>query len=352
MPEIECFVQNPRSPTPLPEANLQIGIEYTLKEFCPEINIDPQHTGGKTNLSAIKALAEMKNVPGMGLQKVVLATVRADLDSVGTMALYLFRSELGGRPLSLEFIPNQMLRKLLERVDFIHRGDSQGLHMLSSDEEKATWMALSEIVSNWKTPIRDRVQFMHQWLLGKEEVNIAKALEEIKTLQTEAKTLRVDTVKTCYVESQSRGVLAAAYSQGYDLVLAYNPTMPSPNGQGTYKKWTIAKRDASVVFDLPGFFALLNEVEEAEGTWGGSPNIGGSPQGVDSSILPERMEALLLAKEGEELTPEQAKKLVGVKLTSVSEFACYQHWPLIDEEGIIVDIVDSETDHKFDEFNS
>jgi hypothetical protein len=55
-------------------------------------NIDPQHSEGNKDLAAIEAVMSSPLPP----EGATLATVRADLDSVGTMAVFAIRSRLGG----------------------------------------------------------------------------------------------------------------------------------------------------------------------------------------------------------------------------------------------------------------
>lgn len=56
---------------------------------------------------------------------------------------------------------------------------------------------------------------------------------------------------------------------------------------GTYRKFTVCKRDENVQAVID--FDQLNELEKAEGTWGGRSTVGGSPQGVDSTLTVEQV---------------------------------------------------------------
>ncbi len=69
-----------------------LGIEVTvpvLAQRCELGNIDPQHTGGDTSTAAIEVALEWPLPP----EGAMLATVRADLDSVGAMAVLAMRAE-------------------------------------------------------------------------------------------------------------------------------------------------------------------------------------------------------------------------------------------------------------------
>lgn len=87
-----------------------------------------------------------------------------------------------------------------------------------------------------------------------------------------------------YVESSDFGATQLGYEYG-DIVLAFNPKMPKDfkdPSKGSYKKWTICKRDEHVKAVID--YNKLNELEGKDSKWGGRTTIGGSPQGVDSDL--------------------------------------------------------------------
>jgi hypothetical protein len=98
-------------PRPIPaavEANEKVfvtgpvyGIEVTVPALAALCiyNLDPQHSGGDASTAAIEA-ALTEELPLAGT---TLATVRADLDAVGAMAVFALRAE--GVTLSPETYP-------------------------------------------------------------------------------------------------------------------------------------------------------------------------------------------------------------------------------------------------------
>lgn len=62
-----------------------------------------------------------------------------------------------------------------------------------------------------------------------------------------------------------------------------NKMMPMLYVEGTHIKYTVCQFQAGYV-DLKSVISDLNAIEQSGGTWGGSPTIAGSPQGISSTI--------------------------------------------------------------------
>lgn len=71
-----------------------------------------------------------------------------------------------------------------------------------------------------------------------------------------------------------------------DGLNAYISVRELPNGR---YKYAVGRLSPYIDFDIPGFFARLNELEQcpADDCWGGGDTIGGSPRASDSALSPD-----------------------------------------------------------------
>lgn len=293
-----------------------LGIEVTVPALaarCVQGNIDPQHTGGNAARTAIEE-ALVTALPAYP-QEVTLATIRADLDSVGAMAILRLRNsnsffvdQLYGACDPENNVGDEGFFKRLELVaaaDKFARGGWSGPKPLPTrdnpwDESSATaessrpLAAIAAAVMDFKVPLADRVATMERWLLTGEEPQQYRAqvekerLDMIIALETgQIKyEIRADG-RIAVVESTHR----AATSVGYSLasaVVALNPSFKQGPGE-PYRKFTICAFEAKWC-DIR---AALVELATLETGWGGSPTIGGSPQGVSSRLTIDEVVAVV-----------------------------------------------------------
>src|SRR3989338_5967785 len=106
-------------PRPIPaaiEANDKVfasgpvyGVEVTVPALAKRctFNLDPQHTGGDANRAAIED-ALTTELPSEGS---TLATVRADLDAIGTMAIFNLRAK------------GESLESAMDRINMVATAD-------------------------------------------------------------------------------------------------------------------------------------------------------------------------------------------------------------------------------------
>lgn len=301
-----------------------LGVEVTVPALaarCTLGNIDPQHSGGDTSRAAIED-ALTAALPPVGA---TLATVRADLDSVGAMAILSLRRDLAERDAAIEESGGEqvadgyvqdgrnVLRWLLGRGEFLSRvalvaasdkfarGGYTGPKPLPTrdnpwNEETATaessrpLAVIAAAVMDHKVQIAARVASMEQWLLhGEEPWRYASAVEaERLGLVTALETgqIKVETRsggRIAVVESSHRAATSVGYSLA-PVVVALNPEFRF-QGEAPVRKFTICQ--------FAGGFAdirsALSELAELEPGWGGSPTIGGSPQGVSSTLTTEQV---------------------------------------------------------------
>lgn len=283
-------------PRPIPaagEANEKIfnlgdvyGIEVTVPALAARcvMNIDPQHIGNNVHTAAIEE-AVFAALPPKGS---VLATVGADLDSVGSMAILELRSE------GVDLSP--ILRRIEEVAEsdkFAHGGwpgpqplpsreDPWPLKTASA-EAAPQLAAIASAIADFKIPFDQRVEWMKVWLLSGEapagyEEKVQKEREELIRALESGEIRMEDRNGIAVVVSTHRAGTTIGYSIAPVAVLL-NPEFgfgPGPK----VKKFTVCQFEVGYV-DLKKVFAELSQVESG---WGGSLTIGGSPQGVSSAL--------------------------------------------------------------------
>lgn len=311
-----------------------LGIEVTipsLATLCGLGNIDPQHTDGDADHAAIEVAMKIQPPP----DGAVLVTVRADLDSIGAMAVMTMALDLvhcgceycGPPYKQLGVYRNGAvccgvcgtfwgavggLPKFNERValvaaaDKFARGGWPGRHPMptrddpwpnpatESAETSRPLAAIAAAVSDFKLPIEERVRMMRLWLEGGEEPAAYRERVEKERMELvaaiERGEIKIETVsdgRITVVTSTHRAATAIGYSQ-CPIVVAVNPVFRFQGGD-PHRKVTVCQFEAGHV-DLGAALAELNALEPG---WGGSPTIGGSPQGVASTLTVEQIVAVL-----------------------------------------------------------
>jgi hypothetical protein len=290
-------------PRPIPaaeEANAKVfaigpvlGVEVTVSQLaarCVLGNIDPQHSGGNAGLAAIEA-AMTAELPPEGA---TLATVRPDLDSVGGMAIIAMRAR--GENLA----PVMERVRLVAEADKFARGGYPGPKPLptrdtpwseeSTASESRSLAAIAAAVMDFKVGVADRVRAMEVWLLSGEEPASYRAQVErertelIRALETGEISHRLAANgRIAVVESTHRAATSVGYSLA-PVVVALNPTFRLGTGE-PHRKFTICQY-AGGFADIKAALAELNKLEPG---WGGSPTIGGSPQGVSSTLTTDKV---------------------------------------------------------------
>lgn len=288
-------ILDPRNISTAQEANDKIfstgpvvGIEVTIPALAARCasNIDPQHSEGNHELAAIE-VAVTGEIPPAGS---VLATVRADLDSIGAMAVFSLRAE------RINITPATDRISLIATSDKFARGGWTGPKSLptaehlyddstASADSDSRLAPIAAAISDFKIPLSERVETLKKWLLASEEpagyrerwiIERQALAQAIADGTIDAKV--VANGKIARVISTHR----AATSIGYCLapvVVALNPTF-SFQGSPAHAKFTICQFTPGYI-DLA---AVKDELAAFEPGWGGSPTIIGSPQGVSSTL--------------------------------------------------------------------
>ncbi|MBP9667293.1 hypothetical protein KBD87_00595 [Candidatus Saccharibacteria bacterium] len=250
------------------------GLEVTdaaLAEACAYGNLDPQHLGGNAHVAAIEEAVTCELPP----EGVRLVTVRADADSVGSMAVLAMRAE------GTELDEEVMLRiTVIAESDKHHSEWAPAAGFVPA----TVFDAVKAEVMNFRRPLEERVGLTRSWLEtgdfpGSAEAVSAVDHERRETIGLVEEVIASSTGRVAIVLSPSRFAVSAAYAKA-DVVVAVNESF-SFNGGPRHRKVTVCQAKPGLV-DLNAVFVALSETEPG---WGGSPTIGGSPQGV-SSVIP------------------------------------------------------------------
>jgi hypothetical protein len=263
-----------------------LGIEVTeanVAQRCGLGNIDPQHNQSGNGISAIEVALGWP-LPETGVQ---LVTIRADLDSLGAMALLTLRAE--GR-----LITPPIRARVAEvgRVDSFAWGAWPGPRPMpnSADDILADVggleiCVLAAAMRDGRTDLSERVETARAWLLSgtlpaayavapRERAEaLWKALCDGRVVVREAVPGRLTEVI-----SEVDGALQLGYRIA-PVVVALNPRFTFPD-RSVGRKYTIAQYQVGAV-DLERAAAQLSELEPG---WGGSGTIKGSPQGGGSRL--------------------------------------------------------------------
>jgi len=219
-----------------------------------------------------------------------LATVRADLDSVGSMAIFNFRA-------NGQVLGSGIMSRIKKIADFdkFSNGPYPGSRELPSSsnlwpEGKTGLEALNEAILDFKMSIDDRVEVMQNWLLtglvpqtyeDRVEVAREKMVAAIENGEIKIKPVSIDDnykINLVIVESSHFFATTLGYMLA-PVVVAVNTQFRQGLGE-PYLKYTIC----TFRQEHADINSALSELATLEPGWGGSPTIGGSPQGV-SSVL-------------------------------------------------------------------
>lgn len=279
---------------------LVIGVEVTIPALAAHcaINIDPQHTEGNKNLAAIEVASKMIVWENCGEH--IVATIRPDLDSVGSMAILKLASE--GKHFSEGFLGRVAQ---IASADKFARGGWSGPKSLptannpwdensASAESSRPLAAIAAAVADFRVPIADRVATMEKWLLtGEEPANYRAQVERERhemIVALESGAIKYGTRcdgRIAVVESAHRAATSVGYSLA-PVVVALNPAFRIGGGE-PHRKFTICAFEARFA-DIKSALAELAALEPG---WGGSPTIGGSPQGVSSKLTIDQVVEVL-----------------------------------------------------------
>lgn len=249
-----------------------LGIEVTQPAYKSKLvaNLDHHRPGddSETPSACMQALGYQGEIPD------AMVTSRADADSVTAMAI-----------ISNSINPQGEIDK--EVVVEVDRFDRLGPNYGTDST-----IAIARIAGDFKMSLADRVAWVLEFLLdpASKATEVAELVKQHKADLEAAKAATEVQLhgKVALVTSSHMHATQLGYQEA-DILVCFNPEMPvnfkAPE-KGTYKKFTVCKRDSHVPCDL---VASLQELQALEEGWGGRDTIFGSPQGVSSQLTPEQV---------------------------------------------------------------
>lgn len=292
----------------VPDGATVLGVEATRPDTiaqCNAGNIDPQHTGGQPDLAAIEA-AVTYDLGRITADEVWLVTDRPDLDSIGAMAVLAIRvADPDGK---IGWLASQQNRlRVVADADKATGGPWKPRELPARQNpwpeakavsDRADLAAIAAFVADFRVPMEKRVDGMESWLIagvepdGYRERVEAERLEMIRALEDGTITVRMAGTYKCpvaVVTSTHRAATTVGYAHA-PVVVAMNPEFRWQGGE-PHTKITVCQWAPGYI-DLRSAVADLNQADPvaAQGnTWGGSPTIVGSPQGISPGLSSDQV---------------------------------------------------------------
>lgn len=286
------------------ESSTVLGIEVTipaLAQRCSLGNIDHHdemdYAAAAIDIACKWPLAGFP--PLLPLPKnFTIAILKPDCDSVGAGAViyHRFDNTVSGRDLS-RLMPDRI--DLISKTDRFQKGEiwhpqyfptkKNPWPTSGSVESSSELAALQAMCGDHTVPLMVRVNFMENWLKGGDLFCLHETIPYQIRIETERQNLiaalesgqihyRLDG-RIAIVESIHRAATMVGYCLA-PIVVAINPEFKFRPDMPPIRKITICTWSSRYA-DIP---ACLAELKQIESGWGGSGNIGGSPQGVDCQI--------------------------------------------------------------------
>lgn len=277
-----------------------VGVEFTLPTLAHLLvaNIDGQHNpqGGQ---AAIELALQVALPP----VDATYAVVRPDPDALGAIAVLEIRRK------------QELAASVLDRVRYIAREDSfdrgtwpgPRTPEVIQNPDRVLFGALTALCMNFKSPIERRVALMQEWLLTGSCEGLDEAIAQVEKnnasaiIDAEVVSLEGDLV---VLKAHTMGATSVGYCYAPIVVIA-NDRFTFPGVEAKHLKYTICQYQPGYV-DLGAVVEDLNKIDSqkytlirngipvvVETTWGGSPTIVGSPQGVSSSVALDKVATIV-----------------------------------------------------------
>ena len=277
-----------------------LGFEVTIADLSAfmDLSIDPQHAGQDLKTACIDETLSRAKAGRLlpGHSKVAVATVRPDLDSVGSMAIAVMALTVRGLNLGdyapFEW-PSDRVRQISEADKFSSASEWKPTELFTQGNNAPEIAPVAMLASDWKVPLKDRVMSVIRWLERGESPTAYvqqanEARKEIRDAVDSGKTTVSVESGIAIVHSTLRAAPSIGYSKS-PVVIAINEAFTFGDGPA-HRKVTICQY-ALGYCDLKAVFAELNE--SCGGGWGGSPSIGGSPQGLHCDTPVDELKAVV-----------------------------------------------------------
>jgi len=276
-----------------------VGVEVTIpryEEYCT-ISIDPQHSPNQNRITSIEYIFNFQDSIleiVKEFDKVVLTTVKTDVDSIGTMAI-------------ITLLLNNQLKldgDLILRLKAIAKSDRHGRKNWKNKKEDyfnfndhniyGLPSGLPYMTSDHKISIETKIEYMTEYLLTGSFKQLNKynnlVYNNMKQSNKNTSSQIIVPKKLAFIESNHRGGVAYGYKFA-PCVVAKNPNYVFGQAPSKIvgKKITIAQYSDSNFIDLE---SVKNELNVIEDGWGGSNVIIGSPLNSPTKIADKQIIAI------------------------------------------------------------
>jgi len=271
-----------------------VGIEVTIptyEEYCT-VSIDPQHSPNQNKITSIEYIFNFQDSIMEVIskfEKIVLTTVKTDVDSIGTMAIITL---LLTNKLKLD-------GDLILRLKAIAKSDRHGRKNWKNQKEDyfnfndyntyGLPSGLPYMISDHKITIDLKVKNMIEYLITGNFSQLNKynnlVYNNLKQSNKNTTSRIIIPKKLSFIESNHRGGVAFGY-KFTPCVIAKNPNFIFGQEPSKIigKKITIAQYSDSDFIDL---IKVKDELNLIEKDWGGSNVIIGSPLNRPTEISDE-----------------------------------------------------------------
>ncbi len=273
--------------TPLPVMGIEVTVP-ALASRCTLGNIDPQHDGSGSQLSAIEAALTCP----LPLEGATIATVRPDMDAFGAMAIIAMRADGAFQALCED---QNSQYKFDCRVAYVAAADKArtdewaprdlSVSVVEEAAKVAPLAAIAAAVADFKVAPAERVGMAREWLLtgaepaGYRDRYVAAQLDAARAYESgEALVLVHGSIAA--VESKHRAATTVGYAHAPVVVAVNREFRGNDSKLPPHIKYTVCQYSAGYV-DLA---AALAELRTLEPGWGGSPVVIGSTQGETSPL--------------------------------------------------------------------
>jgi len=294
-------------PRPTPEAKAHndkiiagakqlIGIEVTIPSLADQcfINIDPQHTDNDITTCALDIVTSdnfKQNVLPTIYHDATLVTVRPDSDSIASMCILdLHKNTYLGE----FFISYEKIKEISDHDKFVKNPvfSKTPLDLKSPITE---FEVVNSLMLDFNVSLGLKVILMKDFLRGymhpahdseTSEIFLKKASEMIKSKTVLENQIFENKIRFDVSHHENLVVLETTHHNVAQLAYSKAPVAVCVNPECTlmsdkpYLKYTIFAYNENYA----NIKAALNELNSLEKGWGGSPVIGGSPQGSSSKL--------------------------------------------------------------------
>jgi hypothetical protein len=267
-----------------------VGSEITDASLAKEldINVDPQHSGKKEAISALKYLVDGR-VQLPATDKVALLYYRPDPDSLGCLGAVMEYYQSG----SFDAIDAEKVAEV-DLVD--NSATTEWKPDAVSDEvvvSVSDYASISEYYRDRNASPEQKVLTTLAWLKGEDVSATLKkaAAGALKNKQMLREALIdgsgiLEVLPSGVATFQGPGVGGSSFAYKFaPLGILFDREGLRNSGQ---PKWTVCQFSAGYA-DFSAITEELNALETAEGTWGGQGNTCGSPQNTTSSLELEQI---------------------------------------------------------------